>query len=63
MVSDTRYKPNANEINVIRSQQIFMNVVSALTILAKPITVDAAANFLLVSISGIIGIISLLFWF
>jgi hypothetical protein len=32
-------------MKVITTQQIFMNLLSALTILARPITVDADANF------------------
>ena len=57
MVSDVKYKPKANEINVITTQVIFMNVVLALTILAKPMTADADANFLLVSISCLSSVV------
>ena len=51
MVSDVKYKPNASETNVIITQVIFMNLVLALSILVKPMTVDADANFLHISIS------------
>ena len=53
-VSDVKYKPKANEINVITTQVIFIKVVSALTILANPMTVDAEANFLQDSVSCIV---------
>jgi len=50
-VPDVKKRPNANETNVINTQQIFMSLVSALTILVNPNTVEADANFLLIFIS------------